>query len=120
MTDSGESWLNFVALIGTQVIGHIQATLVESRAEIAYVFSPVVSGKGYATQATQWLIGHIGEAKGICDFWATTDPQNLKSIRLLKRCGFLETSVPAHGLLSYDEGDLVFRLMTREEGTTNG
>jgi RimJ/RimL family protein N-acetyltransferase len=114
-----EAWLNFVVLIDNQLIGHIQATLVGSRAEVAYLFNPQVEGRGYATRATQWLIDYTGRTHGISEFWATTDPQNLKSIRLLRRCGFLETSVPAHGLLSYDEGDLVFRLMTREEGTTN-
>jgi ribosomal-protein-alanine N-acetyltransferase len=110
MSDSQESWLNFVVLLGSHVIGHVQATVVESRAEIAYLFGPVASGKGYATQATQWLIDHVGQAHGISEFWATSDSENLRSIRLLERCGFVETSLPPHGLPSYDEGDLVFRL----------
>jgi RimJ/RimL family protein N-acetyltransferase len=107
---SDEVWLNFVVLVGLQVIGHIQSTIVDSRAEIAYLFSPVVAGQGYATQSAQWLIEHVNQTHGIHDFWATSDPRNVRSISLLERCGFTKTLLPPEGLLSYEEGDDVFRL----------
>ena len=107
---SEDIWLNFVVLIGNQIIGCTQATIVGSRSEIAYLFSPVVVGQGYATRATEWLINYVTETHGISKFWATTDPRNERSISLLKRCDFIETSLPEHGLRSYDDGDLVFTL----------
>jgi RimJ/RimL family protein N-acetyltransferase len=110
---SNEVWLNFVVLVGLQVIGHIQSTIVESRAEIAYMFSPVVAGQGYATKSALWLIDHVEKTHAICDFWATSDPRNVKSISLLERCGFTNAALPPEGLLSYDEGDVVFRLTTQ-------
>lgn len=108
--DSGQEWLNFVVLLDDKIIGHLQATVSGSRAEIAYLFNPVVSGRGYATTGTRWLMDHLCIALGVNEFWATTDPANLRSIALLKRCGFNATSLPAHGLLSYDEGDAIFHL----------
>jgi RimJ/RimL family protein N-acetyltransferase len=43
-------------------------------------------------------------------FWATTVPQNTRSRRLLEACGY-ESVAPeaAPRLVSYDEGDLVYR-----------
>ena len=107
---SDEIWLNFVVLLDGVIIGRLEATLVNSWAEIAYLFDPTYSGKGYATEGTLWLIDHICANHQVTEFWATTDPNNLKSIQLLLRCGFKIDSLPEHGIHSYDEGDSVFRL----------
>ena len=109
-TENNEIWLNFVVLLDGEIIGRLEATIVDSRAEIAYLFNPNYSGKGYATEGTLWLIDHIFKSYRVTDFWATTDPNNLKSIQLLLRCGFKIDSLPEHGIRSYDEGDAVFRL----------
>ena len=108
--ESDEIWLNFVVLLDNKIIGRLQATIVSSWAEIAYLFDPTYSGKGYATEGTLWLIDHLCNSYRVTDFWATTDPKNLKSIQLLRRCGFKIDSLPEHGIRSYDEGDAVFRL----------
>ncbi len=108
--DSGQEWLNFVVLLNSEVIGRLEATLIGESAEIAYLFNPLVSGKGYATTGTLWLIDHIFKTREVNEIWATTDPANLKSINLLKRCAFKEAALPAQGLLSFDAGDAVFQL----------
>jgi len=107
--ESGQQWFNFSMLLDGEVIGQLQATAVGPSAEIAYVLSPSSSGKGYATTGALWLIEHLASTCQIMDFWATVDPRNLKSIQLLKRCGFVESSLPARGLFSYEEGDVVFQ-----------
>lgn len=106
----GQEWLNFVMRLGPEVIGHLQATIYGRSAEIGYVLNPRHSGHGYATTGTLWLIDHISNTHGITEFWASVDPANLKSINLLTRCGFVETSLPAEGLHSYEDGDTVFGL----------
>ena len=108
--ESDELWLNFVVLLDGEIIGRLEATLVNSWAEIAYLFDPTYSGKGYATEGTLWLIDHICKNYRVTEFWATTDPNNLKSIQLLLRCGFKIDSLPEHGIHSYDKGDSIFRL----------
>ena len=117
--EANELWLNFVVLLDDEIIGRLEATIVNSWAEIAYLFDPTYSGKGYATYATRWLIDHIGRSFQVSEFWATTDPNNLKSINLLLRCGFTIDSLPEQGIRSYDEGDAVFRLRRSPDHSDN-
>lgn len=117
--ESDEIWLNFVVLLDGEIIGRLEATLVSSWAEIAYLFDPTYSGKGYATEGTFWLIDHICKNYQVTEFWATTDPNNLKSIQLLLRCGFKIDSLPEHGIRSYDEGDSIFRLRRSPDHSDN-
>jgi len=107
---SGQRWFNFTMFLNAEVIGQLQATVVGSSAEIGYVLSPLFSGKGYATTGVRWLMEHLSMTGQIAEFWASVDPRNLKSIQLLRRCGFTETSLPTQGLLSYEPGDAIFQL----------
>jgi RimJ/RimL family protein N-acetyltransferase len=116
---SAEIWLNFVVFLDDEIIGRLEATIVNSWAEIAFLFDPTYSGKGYATEGTLWLIDHICKSYQIAEFWATTDPNNLKSIQLLLRCGFKNDSLPKHGIRSYDEGDSIFRLRQSPDPSDN-
>ena len=109
-SERAEVWLNFVVSLDGEIIGRLEATVFSTWAEVAYLFNPKVSGNGYATEGTLWLIDYICQSYGVTEYWATTDPNNLKSIRLLLRCGFKIDSLPAHGIRSYDEGDAVFGL----------
>ena len=78
-------------------------------AEIAYLFDPAVAGQGYATEAVEWLLGHLAGEHGVTEVWATTDPGNDASVRLLRRTGFAQVDEVHPDVGSYDEGDLVFR-----------
>lgn len=75
-------------------------------AEIAYVFGPAWWGRGYATEATAWLLDDI-RGREVDASWATVEPGNEASARLLRRLGFA-VAAPDVPLLSYDEGDLTF------------
>jgi RimJ/RimL family protein N-acetyltransferase len=112
----GERWLNWVVRLAADparpLIGRIESTVHIGRhprvAEIAYVFGPAWSGHGYATEATAWMLEHLRDEHGAADAFATVDPENVASIRLLERLGFERCEQPAGGLGSYDAGDLVF------------
>ena len=107
--DSSDEWLNVVCFLEHKVIGLVQATLHGDWAEIAFLFSPTFQGKGYATEAVTWLINFLHEDRKIAEFWATTVPENRRSIALLMRTGFLEGEVSEREILSYDAGDLVYK-----------
>ena len=47
--DGTEQWLNWVVLLDTTPVGYVQATVVGDSAEIAWVISPSVQGRGLAT-----------------------------------------------------------------------
>jgi RimJ/RimL family protein N-acetyltransferase len=122
---SGEVWLNWaVRLRGDggdgrgPVIGRIEATLHDAGAEIAYVFGPATWGHGYATEATAWMIGQLRSVHGAATIWATVDPGNDRSVALLQRVGFEQMEPPPPPLVSYDDGDLVFRLLDTARSTT--
>ena len=107
-----ELWLDIIVRLSASgvVIGQLEATILEGRAEVAYLFGPDFWGHGYATEGLAWLHELIRRNFGIQDFWATVKPWNDRSVRLLERSGYRE--VPDETwprLTSYDPGDRVFR-----------
>jgi RimJ/RimL family protein N-acetyltransferase len=106
---SREVWLNFAVRREARLVGRLESTVHGPLAEIAYLFDPAVSGQGYATEAVEWLLGHLRDVHGVTEAWATTDPGNDASVRLLARTGFAQVDEVHPDVGSYDEGDLVFR-----------
>ena len=106
---AGESWWNYTVrlLESGLAIGRLEATVIDDRAEIAYLFGQAYWGKGYATEAVNWLHQQLRECSAVNTFWATVRPENLRSIQLLCRTGYVEaTNWPP--LRSYDSGDIVY------------
>ena len=106
---SPEVWLNFAVRREARLVGRLESTVHGELAEVAYLFDPAVGGQGYATEAVQWLLGHLALEHGVTEVWATTDPANDASVRLLLRTGFVQADQVHPDVGSYDEGDLVFR-----------
>lgn len=107
--DRDERWHNFVVLAGSVVVGRVEATVHHGFAEIAYVFGPAYWGHGYAAEATAWLLDALRN-DGITTFWAAVVPENQASIALLERLGFGRADASGVTLLSFDDGDLAYRL----------
>lgn len=115
----GERWLNWTVWAadepGRPVVGRIEATVhlhagAAPTAEVAYVFGPAWWGRGYATEATRWMLDHLRDEHGVTLVYATVDPANAASVAVLERLGFAPCDLPADGSASsYDPGDLVFR-----------
>jgi RimJ/RimL family protein N-acetyltransferase len=114
--DSNETWINYaVRLVQTgELIGRVEATLHHNIAEVAFLYSPAVWGRGYALEGLLWLHDHLRQYENVTAFWATTLPTNARSESLLRKAGYAEivtTQLP--WLYTYDEGDLVFRRPAR-------
>jgi len=109
--DAGdEKWLNFLVRDSSgQMIGRLEATIHHGIAEVAFLFGFQFWGQGYGYAGVQWLHQKLIGRYGIADLWATTTKQNFRSQRLLERCGYERTQLPAVPIYSYDQGDLVFR-----------
>ena len=109
---SHERWLNFLVCDGSsgQMLGRLEATLHDSIAEVAFLFSPKHWGKGMASEALAWLHREVQDAYGITSFWATTIPANTRCQSLLLRAGYRQVHTGAPVLYSFDDGDLVFHL----------
>ena len=110
--DGLEHWIHYgVRLTDTgELIGRVEATVHDNLAEVAFLYSPVVWGRGFATAGLLWLHDHLRSYESVSNLWATTHPQNVRSAALLRKAGYVETAARGLPVLySYDAGDLVFR-----------
>ncbi len=105
--DEAETWLNWVVRLEGTVIGRLEATLHDGVAEVGYVFGPRWWGRGYGSEAVAWLLSELRQ-RSVPEAWASVDPENEASIRLLRRVGFEETTPGEVVLHSYVPGDRVF------------
>lgn len=107
---AGECWLNFLVRERSsgRMLGRLEATLHDSIAEVAFLFSPRRWGQGFATEALAWLHAEIRSTHGIADCWATTVVANARCQSLLLRSGYRQVQAGQPGLYSFDPGDLVF------------
>ena len=78
---------DFIVTLEGAVIGKLGCWRLP---EVGFLFDPVVWGRGYATEAMQAFIARRRK-EGSPALTADVDPRNLRSIRLLERCGFVET-----------------------------
>ncbi len=117
-----ERWWNFVVrrLDDGAVIGRVEGTTYGEWGELAYIFGRSSWGHGFASEATLWLIGFLRGA-GAEELWAAVHPENVRSVRLLQRLGFVAMAAPGRPIGSFDDGDLVFRLdaSTPSSGTSS-
>lgn len=56
--------------------------------EVSYAFSPNVWGKGYATELVQFSLAWAFGSLSALEVHAFAKPENVRSVRLLERCGF--------------------------------
>jgi len=108
---NGEHWINITVRMAEtgQIIGRLEANTHDELAEVAFLYSPKLWGRGYATRGLLWLHDHLRQYKSVRSLWATTHPENQRSASLLLRCGYVPASnqeLPV--LYSYDESDRVF------------
>ena len=93
-TDGREQWLNWVVrLHDGPAIGFVQATIFpDYRAGVAYEFSSKYWGRGYAGEAVGAMMVELVSQYRVASFSAILKAQNWRSVRLLRRLGFvLET-----------------------------
>lgn len=75
---------------GDAVIGEVMLNIVSvatATAELGWIFSPHVAGRGYATEATRALLDFAFEALSAHRVIANLHPDNTRSSRLCERLG---------------------------------
>lgn len=93
-----EEWLNWVVRLPTsRLVGYVQATVYPSgRAAIAYELGSAHWGRGLARQAVEAMIGELAEQHGVHSVSAVLKRENLRSLRLLQRLGFVLATPAEH------------------------
>lgn len=90
--DGAAQWLNWIIKVDGDVAGYVQATVTGDRALVAYVLGSRHWGRGLAAAATTLMLEALAESYRVSRAVATVDAGNLRSIRLLERLGFQQTS----------------------------
>jgi RimJ/RimL family protein N-acetyltransferase len=57
--------------------------------QLVYAFTPPSWGQGLASEAVRAVVAHAEGTCGLKEIVATTDADNLASIAVLRKCGFL-------------------------------
>ena len=97
--DGSEHWLNWVVVLddgSDEPIGYVQATVVGTEAEIAWVLSPAHQGRGLATEAATAMVEWLASA-GITCLVAHVHPDHAASARVAERLGLRRTDVVEDG-----------------------
>ncbi|MDQ1726782.1 MAG: hypothetical protein QOK14_827 [Frankiaceae bacterium] len=90
--DGTQLWLNWVATVSGsgQIVGWLQATVIDEHADIAFVIGTPWQGHGYATEAAQAVLDHL-LASGVTSVGASIGKENRPSQAVAERLGFVRT-----------------------------
>jgi RimJ/RimL family protein N-acetyltransferase len=119
---SAETWIDHAVVLkdSDEALGRVEATLLEARAEIAYIFGWQHWGHGYAREAVRWLEERLARTHAVHALWATVQPANRRSIALLESLGYAEAPRDCwpDPLLTRQDGDRVFCRVTTGAGSS--
>ena len=84
--------------------------------EIGISVAPEHQGNGYAAEALERMLGYIFTGLGKHRAWASTDPQNVTSVKLLEKVGFRREAHHFKSLLIRGEwaDDLIYAMLEEE------
>ena len=108
--DGRQQWLNWIIrLAAGRCAGFVQATIYPTRTgDFAFVLAPEYWGRGVAFEACQAAIPYIADELRVTELFATVDPKNTRSIRLLTRLGFSEVAPVLYPHGEAEPNDRVF------------
>jgi len=108
--DGRQQWLNWIIRLASgRCVGFVQATIYPARTgDFAFVLAPEYWGRGVALEACQAAIPHIADELQVTELFATVDPNNARSIRLLMRLGFNEVAPALYPHGEVEVNDRVF------------
>lgn len=86
-----DSWFGLVIEVDGEMIGHVAVHLESDgrAAEIGYTLAPVARGNGYATEAATRVIDWLFDDVGVSRIHASLHPENVDSMMVLERLGFV-------------------------------
>ena len=108
--DGGQVWLNWIIrLTSGRCVGFVQATIYPARTgDFAFVLAPEYWGRGVAFEACQAAVPYIAKEHRVTELFATVDPRNTRSVRLLARLGFNEVAPALYPHGEVEPNDRVF------------
>jgi RimJ/RimL family protein N-acetyltransferase len=84
-----EVWLNWIVRVAGEPVGYVQATVVDTSADVAWVIGTPWQGRGYATEAAAALVAWLRD-RGLAVL-ATVAPGHRASERVATAVGLTVT-----------------------------
>lgn len=115
--DGRQQWLNWIVRLHSgRCAGFVQATIYPgSTGDFAFAFAPAYWGRGVAFEACKAALPYLFRARGVTALFATVDPRNARSVRLLLRLGFDEVTPADYPHGEVTPNDRVFSCSTTGE-----
>jgi [ribosomal protein S5]-alanine N-acetyltransferase len=109
--DGTEHWLNWVVRDASQqVIGYVQTTIfANGEANVAYVIGSAHWGRGLAHRAVEQMMRIVAAEFGVKTFFIRTERENVRSIRLAERLGFLPVTAAVSTQKNVGMSELLMR-----------
>jgi RimJ/RimL family protein N-acetyltransferase len=110
--DGQQQWLNWIVRLRSgECAGFVQATIYPAlTADFAFAFAPDYWGRGVAYEACRTALPYLAGDRGVSALFATVDPRNARSARLLLRLGFNEVTHADYPHGEVELNDRVFAL----------
>ncbi len=108
--DRRQRWLNWIVRLASgRCAGFVQATIYPKlTGDFAFAFAPQHWGRGIAFEACRAALPFMQRQLRVGMLFATVDPKNVRSIRLLERLGFDEATPAQYPHGETEPGDRVF------------
>ncbi|MEV0699048.1 GNAT family protein [Saccharopolyspora sp. NPDC050389] len=109
----------YVARVGQDVVGmgelHVRSH-AQRQGEISYIVHPRVWGQGIGTEIGRQLLAHGFDELGLHRIYATCDPRNLGSSRVLSKIGMTHEGRLRHTALLHDgwRDSMIFSILEGE------
>jgi RimJ/RimL family protein N-acetyltransferase len=111
-------WFQFAVVLreSNTLIGDLATHLQPQQAEIGFSFDPQFWGQGLANEAVRALLAYAFSDLALHRVYASTDPRNSGSIKLLERLGMRREAHHLQSLWFKDTwaDDLVYAMLERE------
>ena len=108
--DGQQQWLNWIVRLRSgECAGFVQATIYPAlTADFAFAFAPDHWGRGVAFAACHAALPYLVDDRNVSALFATVDPRNARSVRLLLRLGFREVTRADYPHGEVEPNDRVF------------
>lgn len=114
----------FAVTLEDKVIGEVYLNALDranERAELGYSLGRKYWGKGFATEAISAVVDWAFRTYNLHKLYATCDPRNLRSMRVLDKLGMLREGLLTHHLRWHDEyRDVAYYGLLRSDWERNG
>lgn len=118
--DTPGTWFQFAIHLrdSRALIGDLGVRFLEDggQAEVGFTLAPASQGKGLASEALAAVLDHLFGRSGKHRVFASVDPRNHSSVRLLRRIGMRQEAHLRESLLFKGEwvDDMIFAILASE------